>query len=318
MPARPTLHPHSPFNAQSDADGLYKSMKGLGTDEKQLTSILTARVWKQRQEISRAYQEKYRKSLLADVKSDTSGDYYRLLKALIQSPEVSDAKDLNYAMKGIGTDEDLLMEILFTRTNSELHNIDKAYLELFKVPLSTAIKNDTSGDFRNLLLAIAAGKRDANSTSYNPNQAIDDGKALYDAGPNRLGTNMAKFTEIFSQRSMDHLWKVFHEFKMIAKMDILDAIKSEMSGDAAKAFRTLAYIILNAEEYFAFRLAEALKRPVKDRTVIRVIVSRSENDLANIKDQFRKVAHKSLETCIEDETSSDYKTALLDLVGRRK
>ncbi len=50
-----------PFDARADADALHKAMKGLGTDEKALISILCHRTNAQRVLITQAYKSGYGK-----------------------------------------------------------------------------------------------------------------------------------------------------------------------------------------------------------------------------------------------------------------
>lgn len=57
-------------------------------------------------------------------------------------------------MKGAGTDEDTLIRILVTRAESDLPAIKGKFQEKYKKSLTEAVRSDTSGDFRKLLLAI--------------------------------------------------------------------------------------------------------------------------------------------------------------------
>ena len=67
-------------------------------------------------------------------------------------------------------------------------------------------------------------------------------------------------------------------------------------------------------------LAETLYYAMKgagtdDHTLIRVVVSRSEIDLYNIRKEFRKNFGTSLYSMIKGDTSGDYKKTLLLLCG---
>lgn len=52
-----------------------------------------------------------------------------------------------------------------------------------------------------------------------------------------------------------------------------------------------------------------------DTTLIRIVVSRSEIDLANIKEEFERMYDRTLLSAIISETSGDYKRALCAIVG---
>lgn len=57
----PTIKPKSNFVVTEEIDALQKAMKGLGTDEKKIISVLTSCNNAQRQEIAAAYKNKFKK-----------------------------------------------------------------------------------------------------------------------------------------------------------------------------------------------------------------------------------------------------------------
>lgn len=65
------------------ADKLYAAMKGAGTMDSTLIRIIVSRSEIDLQSIKEVYLAKYQKTLAKTVSSDTSGDYKRLLLALI-------------------------------------------------------------------------------------------------------------------------------------------------------------------------------------------------------------------------------------------
>jgi len=68
------------------AERLYKSMKGLGTDDRTLIRNMVLRSEIDMREIKMEFQKKYSKTLESFIKGDCSGDYKRALLALTGDP----------------------------------------------------------------------------------------------------------------------------------------------------------------------------------------------------------------------------------------
>lgn len=77
--------------------------------------------------IQRAYKTNFGKDLLEDIRSETSGNFENLLIALLTPMVDFYVKELHDAMAGIGTDEDVLIEVLCAMSNFEIHTIKNAY-----------------------------------------------------------------------------------------------------------------------------------------------------------------------------------------------
>lgn len=77
--------------------------------------------------IQRAYKTNFGKDLIEDIRSETSGNFENLLVALLTPIVDFYVKELHDAMAGIGTDEDVLIEVLCSMSNFEIHTIKNAY-----------------------------------------------------------------------------------------------------------------------------------------------------------------------------------------------
>ncbi|XP_072016704.1 annexin A13-like isoform X2 [Amphiura filiformis] len=147
----------SDFDKENDAVILRKAMKGLGSDERAIIDLVATRTNEQRQEIRQYYKACYGRELADDFKSELSGNFKDVIVGLMDSPDVYDATCLRKAMKGLGTDEKALVEILCTRTNEQIAAIKEAYKTEFKRSLEKDIEGDTSGDFKRLFISHVCG-----------------------------------------------------------------------------------------------------------------------------------------------------------------
>ncbi|XP_017580645.1 annexin A11a [Pygocentrus nattereri] len=298
-----------------DAEVLRKAMKGFGTDEQAIINLLGSRSNKQRVPLVISYKTAYGKDLIKDLKSELSGNFEKVVLAMLKAPAQFDASELREAIKGAGTDEACLIEILSSRSNAEIREINQVYKAEYKKTLEEAITGDTSGHFRRLLVSLAQGNRDERET-VDIALAKQDAQALYQAGENKLGTDESKFNAILCARSKAHLRAVFNEYQHMCGRDLEKSIEREMSGDLEGGMLAVVKCIKDTPAYFAERLYKAMKGlGTKDRTLIRIMVSRSEVDMLDIRQAYIKKYGKSLYTDISGDTSGDYKKLLLKLCG---
>ncbi|KAK3604062.1 hypothetical protein CHS0354_004725 [Potamilus streckersoni] len=170
-----TVKPYDNFNADQDAEVLHNAMKGFGTDENALNNVLCYRSNPQRQEIASVYKNMFGKDLVKDIRSETSGNFFTTLKALLMRPAEYDAYQLRKAMKGLRTDKEVLIEILCTSSNAQITEIIKVYKEKFNRDLEKDVESSTSGDFRSFLISLVLANR-SDSKEVDHNMAIQDAK----------------------------------------------------------------------------------------------------------------------------------------------
>ncbi|XP_066456447.1 annexin A11 isoform X2 [Eleutherodactylus coqui] len=303
------------FDPLRDAEVLRKAMKGFGTDEQAIIECLGSRSNKQRQQISLSFKTAYGKDLIKDLKSELSGNFEKTILAMMKPPTVYAAQEICDAIKGAGTDEECLIEILASRTNAEIQEIVRVYKTEFKKTLEQAIKSDTSGHFQRLLISLSQGNRDE-STHVDMSLVQRDVQELYAAGENRLGTDESKFNAILCSRSRAHLNAVFYEYQRMCNRDLEKSICREMSGDLERGMLAVVKCLKNTQNFFAERLYKAMKGAgTKDKTLIRIMVSRSEVDLVDIRQEYKRMYGRSLYTDITGDTSGDYRKILLKLCG---
>ena len=300
---------------QQDADTLRKAMKGFGCDEKAIIEVCIHRTNAQRLEIVKAYKASYGRDLIADLKSELHGKFEDSMIALFTDPIEYDADELRKAMKGLGTNEDTLIEIIASRPPQVIQAIKAKFNEKYKRDLEADVKSETSGTLRKLLIALLQCGRSVN-TNPNPSQCAQIADEIYKAGEAKLGTDESVFNKYFCTLSPHELALVSKEYHKLTGHTILQAIDKEFSGDAKKTLRTIVYATLSPSEYFATRVHDAVKGlGTKDHLLIRVIVSRSEIDIPQIKQYYKQLFGKDMYEDVKNDISGDYRTLMLGIIG---
>ncbi|XP_065072475.1 annexin B10-like [Ochlerotatus camptorhynchus] len=290
-------------------------MKGFGTDEQVIIDILCSRCNKQRQVIAETFKNELGRDLIKDLKSELGGKFEDVILGLMLPPVNYLCKQLFKAMDGIGTNERALIEILCSQNNEQMHHIARVYEDMFNRPLAEHVCTETSGDFRRLLTLIITGTRNPPGT-VDPDLAVQQAKQLYEAGEGKWGTDESVFPKIMAHSSFDQLKCVFDEYKKMTGRTIEQALKAELSGDLYNALSAIVECVQMPTHFFATRLFKAMDGlGTDDTTLIRIIVSRSEIDLQDIKVEYEKMYNKTLLSAVTSETSGDYKKALCALIG---
>ncbi|KAI7801722.1 annexin A5, partial [Triplophysa rosa] len=310
---RGSVKPFVNFNAKQDAELLRKAMKGIGTDEDTVLMLLTSRSNDQRQEIKAAYKKAFGKDLEKDLRSELGGKLEDLIVALMSPPTIYDSNELHKAIKGAGTEDKVLIEILASRTCDEIKDIIKAYKKEHGGKLEKDIMGDTSGHYQKMLVILLQAKREE---GVDESRVEKDAKELFAAGEQKVGTDEEKFINILGNRSAEHLRKVFDAYKKIAGCDIEESLTDECTGNLEALLLALVKCAKSVPGYFAESLRESMRRAgTDDKTLIRLMVSRSEQDMLDIRAAYKKKYGESLYCTIQEDTDGDYQKALLYLCG---
>uniref|UniRef100_A0A8C1PG39 Annexin n=1 Tax=Cyprinus carpio TaxID=7962 RepID=A0A8C1PG39_CYPCA len=303
------------FNAQNDAAKLKKAIETKGVDEATIVEVIAKRSNAQRQQIKAAYQQSAGKALAADLKKALKSDFEEVVLALLMTPPEYDAFEMKRAMKGIGTNEAVLNEILGTRSNKEITALKNTYKEVYGELLEENIKSDVKGDLETTLLTLCKATRSEDS-NIDDAAAKSEAKALFEAGENRIGTVCSVLIDILTNRSEAQLYKIFQYYGQLSKDSLAKDLEGELHGSFEDCLMTLVKGALNKPAYFAERLHLAMKGlGTNTDTLTRIIVSRSEIDLLKIMQEYKRMYGKSLQEDILKETSGDYEKIMMTLCG---
>jgi len=313
----PTVYPVKEFDAETDAKSLWKAMKGIGTNEKMIIHIVANRSTEQLKEIEKKFKTMFGDVLKERLESELKGNLERVVLGRFYDRYEYQAYVARRAMKGAGTDEQALIDVVCSKTPAEMENVKTAYKNLFDRELIEDIESETSGDLRRILVAIATANRETKEVDVE--EAKADAQRLYDAGEGKWGTDENIFNQIFALRSFEQLKVTWLYYRKLTGSLILDVIEKELSGKLRSAFLTIAQYIKDPITYYSEMMYNSMKGlGTDDERLIRAIVSRCEIDLQTVKERYNKLHDKTLEKHVKSETRGDYEKVLLALVKGNK
>jgi hypothetical protein len=300
-----------------DCQALRKAMKGLGTDEAAIINILTSRSNAHRYTLKQRYKSLLGRDLIKDLKGELSGNFEKVCLAMLESPYELDCRSLYEAMDRIGTNEATLIEIIATRPTHQLYQDKILFQQLYKKDLVKYVESETSGHFKKILVAILQCQRHENNYPLNDNELRMEAQQLYKAGEGRWGTDESVFTRIFATRSPCEIAAIALHYKYITGIELYKTLEREFSGNTEKLLKAIFHASINTPEWFATRVRNSIEgNGTKDTQLIRIIISRAEIDLREIKQAYYNLYKRDMVADIRNDTSGDYKKILTAICNK--
>lgn len=300
---------------EGDADKIHNYLKEKGKED-EFIKFICNKTNAQRQGIKKQFLKQFGKELSDYITKKLTGNYKDCVIALFDSPIEYYAKQINKSVKGLGTDDDALIELVATRPPWQFEAIRQTYKQIIEKDLIKDVEGDTSGAYRNLLVALLQGGRSENPYP-NEKQCIKIAEELFESGENKRGTDNEVFVKHFSMRSPAELAMIAYFYELNHGNSLVNAIEKEFSGDMKKLLTTIYNALINQAEYFARRVNKAVKgMGTKNNLLIRVLVSRSEIDMPQIRAYYKKIFNKDMVEDIKDDTSGDYQLLLEQLANK--
>ena len=298
------------------AEDLKKAMEGFGTNEEALILIATSNKTQERLKIKKAYEEKYKKNLIDDLKSELNGKFEDAMVALFKDPVEYDCECISNAIKGVGTDENCLIEVISSRPNWLLEKIKKKYNELYKKELVEDIKSDTSGDFQKILEGILRCQR-SETKEIDKEKCAKIAKDLNDIKDKGwdIQDEQSTFYQYILKSSPKELSAVAREYYKLSGKTIIEGIETNFKGDAKDLLKSILYSIVSPSEFFATRIKKAIQGFGTDnKTLIRILVTRCEVDMTIIKKYYKQLYKKDMIDDIKNDISGDYQKLMIELI----
>ena len=270
----------------------------------------------ERVNIRNHYKNRFGRDLIDDIDKYMSDDFKKTLMALYREPAEYDAYLLYMAMKGIGSDKDVITEIICFRNFDRIKEIKEKYKEMYKKDLVPEIKSETSGDYQKIVINMLENPRNNNSSPDLEN-CKKIAEELYNAGENKIGTNEDVFIKYFTSLSLEELQLVSKEYHKNYKKNIVEVIRNEFDGNEKNLLLNILYGLYSPSEYFARKINDAVDGiGTADDQLIRCIVSRCEDDMKIIKRYFKQIFKKDMIQRVKEDTSGEYQKLLEGLMSK--
>ena len=290
-------------------DSLYRKK----IDEETIVTILSTTSNLDRQIIRLFYKKKFPNLIQKDIQTQLSGDFGKLVLNLFDLPYEYDARELHRSLTSFSKDEKAIIEIIITRPRSHLTLVQKIYKKFYNVSLKNDILNLSDKTFSEFLITILASNRPSGLT-IKPNDAYNIAKDIIKNGIKQYGKNVNLFKQVFVDRSREDLIMISRAFYDLYKKNLYEVINNELSGKNKKLIKDILYGLITPAQWFAKKAYKAMKGPGTDeKTLNRVIVSRAEIDMEDIRDYYFRDRNTDLRNDIDGDCSGAYGQLLMNL-----
>ncbi|CAL9147544.1 unnamed protein product [Musa hybrid cultivar] len=297
-----------------DCEQLHKAFQGWGTNEGLIISVLAHRPAAHRREIRRAYAEIYGEDLLKALDKELTRDFERAVLLWVLDAAERDAVLANEVVRKWSPGNRVLIEIAVARTADELFAAKRAYQARFKRSLEEDVAAHTNGDFRKLLVPLVSSYRYEGS-EVNTSLAKSEAKMLHEKIKGK-DYNHEEVIRILTTRSKAQLLATFNDYKNQFGNPINKDLKSDPKNEFLSVLRAIIRCITCPERYLEKVIRLAINKMGTDEgSLTRVITTRAEVDMKQIKELYYKRNSVTLYRAVKKDTTGDYEDFLLALIG---
>lgn len=161
----------------------------------------------------------------SETKTDEGGESYNELcdRDMSSGDAEAAAQALRKAMKGFGTNEKKLNEVIAPKSNAEMQKIRGAFKTKIGRDLIKDLKSETSGNYENILVALTMDT--AEYDAYLVRKACKG-----------MGTNETLLSETLATRTPEDVQAMMVAYKKAYGKDMITVVESETSGNLQKVY----------------------------------------------------------------------------------
>lgn len=301
-------------NAVPDVEALTKAMSGFKKDHNTVIRILAKQSPAEMALLRNTYaQRNGGASLESKVDSYSRGHYGDVLIQLARGPLLADVHNVNRAIKGLGTKEDMLNDVLIGRSNADMHAIKAGYQEVFHKSMESDVGDDLSLKTKTMFQLIMRASRTEESAPYDPVQISRDVEAIYHA-TGAISTVQETVFTILTQRSDNQIRAIAVEYQNKYRTSLDKSIESKFSGHMQDALLLCVGRAVDRAKTDAYGLEETMKGlGTKDDLLVNRLVKIhwDKGNTDQVKKAYKHFFKRDLIERVRGETSGDYRSALI-------
>ncbi len=298
----------------ADVAKLDAAFKGVGTKEDQLIAVMCSQTKERMQKLRIIYDQSHTMDLLSKIQLETSGRFQTIFEALLVTEPELRALHINKAVKGVGTDEMALIDLVITMDNKMVRETKAAYKKHFLIPMQLRVDLDTSGRFQGVLDAILNEKRPEGGIQKELVET--DLETLFKSTEGKLGTDEKAILNIIASRSPEHLQHLNEAYKARSpkQRTFVQELKVEMSG---MFWMQKAYVaaFMGPVSWHAWRLYGSMNGLGTDeKALMRSILVPAQKDIRAAARVLQEVYKMDLVKAVNGDLWGDVRRALVAYV----
>ena len=290
-----------------DVEDLKKLIENM--DYSGMTNFVTKRSHKELMKLRQIYKIKFGIDLMPELKSNLPGIYKKTVLALFTDPVEYDIDTIYKCMKS-DTSKNEMIEIFASRPDWYLIKIKNLYAKKYNLDLEEQIKEGTLDDFKKLLLGILECQRSTNEApdlDYCKRVAED----LEQEESEKLTVD-STINIIFIQSSPQEMLTISKEYNKSTQKLITETIDKNFKGDVKRLLKAILIAKISPSEYYANLIYEAISGSLLDECA-RLLVTRAEIDLNQIKKYYKKLYENDITEDIRSKDSNEYTNLLIEI-----
>jgi Annexin len=262
------------------------------------------------------YKELYSVELYDVMKKEFSGDFGMALKFLSLPADKMECAMLHTAMKGVGSNVNIVWSILVGRTNDELDRIKKRYFEMYTKDLSKQLASELHGNMERIVFnSIQASEEKYDPQYHTMDKALEDAEILYKQGQGKWGTDEKGLFKIIFAAPAEHLKNINAVYSDKYGYTLEKVMEKELGGELKLA--AAHYITMKIKPYHG--MAELIKSACAgfgtDELLLTCCIIRYQEVMANVMTAHIELFGKTVHDRVRSECKGKYKELLLQVLN---